>query len=212
MDISGHRDSLAAGMGRKTRVLALTGGIASGKSSAMEEFGKLCPGMIAFSADAVVRRLLDGDAEVVAGVRRIFGDAAVDESGRVMRDSLRRRVFGDVGARRALERLLHPRVREDCLALLDQARRVAAPLFLAEIPLLFEGGFHFGQDANLLVAVSRRTQVARLRERDGIDPALAGRILDAQLPMEEKLSRADVVFWNEGPPACLQSQIRRFLH
>ena len=194
-----------------TRILALTGGIASGKSTAMGMFASICPGLVSFKADDVVRRLLATDAAVIAGVCGIFGDAAVGEDGRVDRAHLRARIFEDSALRISLEKLLHPRVREECLELRDRACKVAAPLFLAEVPLLFEGGFHFGQDLNLLVAVSPDTQVNRLRARNGFDSGMAGRILDAQWPMNEKLSRADVVFWNEGPESCLASQIHRFL-
>lgn len=194
-----------------TRILALTGGIASGKSTAMDMFAAACPGLVSFKADDSVRRLLAADAEVIGGVRGIFGEAALGANGAVDRAYLRARIFEDSALRVSLESLLHPRVREECLELRDRACKVAAPLFLAEVPLLFEGGFHFGQDLNLLVAVSPDTQVNRLRARNGFDAGMAGRILEAQWPMNDKLSRADVVFWNEGPESCLSSQIHRFL-
>jgi transcription termination factor Rho len=76
--------------------------------------------------------------------------------------------------------------------------------------LFFEKGFDFGQNQVLVVASSRSTQIQRLRARGGFDDALMDAILAAQLPVQEKMSRADVVFWNEGPPAVLRSQIRRF--
>jgi dephospho-CoA kinase len=178
----------------------------------MDRFRAFCPDLVSFKADEAVRRLLSEDSAIQSGIRDLFGAEVMTAAGRVDRAYLRAKVFADPELRRKLEGLIHPRVREECLDLLGQACTVGAPLFLAEIPLLFEGGFHFGQELNLLVAVSRDTQVARLRIRDGFDEAMATRILEAQWPMDEKLLKADVVFWNEGPASCLDSQIQRFLH
>jgi len=192
-------------------VLALTGGVASGKSSACGELLALCPGACAFDADAAVHRLLGGDEQVAAAVVGRFGEAVRGAAGGIDREALRERVFPDPGARRELEAILHPRVREECLESLRAARDAAAALFVAEIPLLFESDFRFGQEFNLLVAVGRETQLRRLRDRRGGDDAMAARILEAQWPLEAKLPRADAVFWNEGPAPILRAQLRRFL-
>ncbi|GAA5479913.1 transcription termination factor Rho [Haloferula helveola] len=194
------------------RVLALTGGIASGKSTACRLFAELCPGLVLFESDASVRRLLAEDAKVIADVTGRFGDGCLLESGGIDRSVLRGRVFGDDAARRDLEAILHPRVREECLESLESARKLGAPLFLADIPLLFENGFDFGQEMNLLIAVGVDTQLRRLKDRNGFDDDLSRSILAAQMPTAEKMSRADVVFWNEGPPRLLRSQIQRFLN
>ncbi len=195
-----------------TRYLALTGGIASGKSTAAFEMERLCPGLVRFDSDACVRRLLGEDEGVIRRVRERFGEECLDASGsKVDRPALRAKVFGDSAARRDLERLLHPRVREECLAVSRQASKLGAPLFLAEVPLLFEGGFHFGQERNLVVAVSRATQLQRLMARSGFPSDLGEAILSSQMPMEQKVLRADTVFWNEGPKVVLTAQIQRFL-
>ncbi len=193
------------------RVFGLSGGIASGKSTACRSIAHACPSAVIFDADAAVRRLLESDAAVTVAVAERFGREVLDESGAVNRPALRALVFGDPAARAALEAVLHPRVREECLESLASAGRLGAPLFVADIPLLFESGFDFGQEANLLVAAGRDTRCQRLRERNGFDDALIEAILAAQMPQEEKLRRADRVFWNEGPPAALEAQIRRFL-
>ncbi len=193
------------------RVFGLSGGIASGKSTACETIVRACPSAVIFDADATVRRLLENDAAVTAAVAERFGREVVGESGAVKRSELRAVVFDDPAARSDLEAILHPRVREECLESLASAGKLGAPLFVADIPLLFENGFDFGQEANLLVAAGRDTRCQRLRERNGFDDALIEAILAAQMPQEEKLRRADRVFWNEGPPEALETQIRRFL-
>jgi len=193
------------------RVFGLTGGIASGKTTAGERLRAWVPSMGWFDSDACVRALLEGDEAVAGAVARRFGAGCVLAGGGVDRAALRGRVFGDEAARRDLEAILHPRVREECLASLERASKLGAPLFVADVPLLFENGFDFGQQLNLLVAVSRGTQLRRLRARDGFDEALAESILGAQMPVGEKIRRADVVFWNEGPIAVLEAQLSRFL-
>ncbi len=204
----------------RVKVWALTGGIASGKSTFGELLAGLCPQAVWFDSDATVHRLLAGDSKVLAAVEERFGPASIRD-GRVDRGFLRGEVFaagpgpgqgGEAGqARRDLEAILHPRVREECLESLRQARHIRAPLFVADVPLLFESGFDIGQELQLLVAVGRETQVRRLLGRGGLTEATAAAILDAQLPLAEKLGRADVVFWNEGPPGCLRDQLARFL-
>ncbi|MEP4078510.1 transcription termination factor Rho [Haloferula sp.] len=194
------------------RVFGLTGGIASGKSTACGILREWCPGMGFFDSDACVRTLLDQDPVVANEVTEAFGEACRLSGGGIDRKELRALVFGDSGARKRLEGILHPRVREECLESLESASKLRLPLFVADIPLLFENGFDFGQELNLLVATSWTTQFERLKERNGFDDALARSILAAQMPVEEKIRQADVVFWNEGPRDQLRSQLTRFLH
>ncbi|WP_345715136.1 transcription termination factor Rho [Luteolibacter yonseiensis] len=191
--------------------MALTGGIASGKTTFCRLLEELLPGVVIFDCDAAVHRLMDSDGEVAEEVAGVFGPAALDGEGRIDRGFLRGRVFGDGVARGRLEGILHPRVRQECLDSLEQAAKRGAELFVADVPLLFEKGFDFGQTQVLVVASSRSTQVRRLKARNGFDDPLIESILAAQLPIQEKMSLADVVFWNEGSPAVLKFQIRRFV-
>ncbi|MES2923737.1 MAG: transcription termination factor Rho [Verrucomicrobiota bacterium] len=192
------------------RVMALTGGIASGKSTVCRVLRELLPGIVIFDCDASVNGMLESDPEVAGIIAAAFGDQALDSAGRIDRHFLRGRVFADEVARLKLESILHPRVRQECLDSLEGAATRGAELFVADVPLFFEKGFDFGQNQVLVVASSRSTQIQRLKARSGFDDPLIESILAAQLPIHEKMSRADVVFWNEGPPAVLRSQIRRF--
>ena len=190
--------------------IGLTGGIATGKSTVCDLLREYLPEVGIFDCDAAVRRLLDDDAEVASALCQAFGAEVLDCGGRVDREFLRGRVFADEAARLQLEAILHPRVRKECLDSLAQAAKKGAELFVADVPLLFEKGFDCGQTQVLVVATSRSTQIQRLKARSGFDDRLIESMLATQLPIQEKMSRADVVFWNEGPPAVLRSQVRRF--
>ncbi len=192
------------------QVMALTGGIASGKSTVCRLLGEFLHSLVIFDCDAAVHRMLDDDPEVAAIIAESFGPLALHPHGRIDRQFLRGRVFTEPAARLRLEAILHPRVRQECLDSCARAVTRGADLFVADVPLFFEKGFDFGQSQVLVVASSRATQVQRLHARGGFDAPLIDAILAAQLPVQEKMSLADVVFWNDGPPAVLRSQIRRF--
>ena len=194
------------------QVMALTGGIASGKSTVCRFLREFLPTIVIFDCDAAVHRMLDGDEEVAGIVREAFGSEALDANGRIDRHFLRGRVFADDAARLRLEAILHPRVKEECLASMDAAATRGAELFVADVPLFFEKSFDIGQAQVLVVASSRATQIQRLNARGNFDETLIEAVLAAQLPVQEKIALADVVFWNEGPQAVLRAQIRRFAH
>ena len=190
--------------------IALTGGIATGKSTAIRLFREFLPDIVVFDCDLAVRSLLESES-VAKELAELFGDGILDqETGAIDRAKLRGIVFADTGKRALLEGVLHPRVRQECLALRDEAAMKGARCFLADVPLLFENGFDFGQTRAITVSTSRATQVARLKARNGWDDALIESILAAQMPLEEKEARADIVFWNDGRPDTLRAQIQRY--
>jgi len=193
------------------RVIAVTGGIATGKSAFCAAVRLMAPETAFFDADESVARLYR-DAEVLAELRNAFGDRALGPDGSADRPFLRGVAFGDEGARRRLEAIFHPRVRRDCLAMREiAAKSSAAPLFLADIPVLFESGFDFGAEAVVVVACPPTTQSRRLRRRNGFDDSMVRQVLAAQLPIAEKIRRADLVVWNNGPPETLRRQTRCLL-
>ncbi len=191
---------------------ALTGGVATGKTTFGRILAELAPSLVLFDCDAAVGRLLSepevGD-EIVSSLGEEFSG---NGTGGVDRVRLRERVFRDEAGRKILEGILHPRVRQECLELQrETANKNPSSLFVADVPLLFESGFDFGYERSLLVATTRETQMSRLKSRNGYDDALAEAILAAQLPIMDKVRRADVVFWNEGPQEVLRRQISHFL-
>jgi dephospho-CoA kinase len=192
-------------------IVALTGGIATGKSTACRLILEHLPETVIFDADASVARLYDS-VEVHRELIAYFGSEVMSSESLVNKPYLRKRAFSSEKDKSFLEKVFHPRVMEECLALWrETAIKGASRLFVADIPLLFERGIDFGQSANLLVATSRETQRVRLKNRNAWDDDTVAAVLRSQLPIDAKLALADMVFWNEGPEAMLAMQIRRFL-
>ncbi|BDS05925.1 dephospho-CoA kinase [Oceaniferula spumae] len=198
-------------MNNDLQIIGLTGGIATGKSTCARTLQELLPETVLFDADASVRSLYENNA-VLDEIGSYFGSGALLPGGGVDKAFLRERAFSNPEDKEFLEQVFHPRVREECLALLLQtSRKGVSRLFVADVPLLFENGFDFGQSANLLVATSRKTQVDRLIERNKWDDGTVQAVLSSQMPIEAKHGLADVVIWNEGPVDILRSQCRRFI-
>ena len=157
-------------------IMALTGGIASGKSTVCRLLGEWLPSIAIFDCDAAVHRMLEGDPDVAAIVTESFGDQALDAQGRIDRHFLRGRVFADPEARSRLEAILHPRVRQECLDSLERAATRGVELFIADVPLFFEKGFDFGQNQVLVVASSRSTLADVVLWNDGPQAAIRSQI------------------------------------
>ncbi len=181
--------------------IAVTGPLASGKSTFVKLLGDL--GAETVSADEVVHHLLAEDAETIDTVARRFGEGVRGESG-IDREALAREVFADAEALKDLEGILHPRVRE------ETKRRVAAShadLFVAEIPLLFEGGGVDMYDLTVAVVTPEERRRSWVGERGtGEDQRRA--IEARQLGQEEKARRADVVVENDGDLDKLREQAK----
>jgi len=193
------------------RFLTLTGGIATGKSTCCRIIKELTREVVIFDADLCVARLYH-DLEILDVLQKYFGESVIERSGEVNKKYLRERVFASEDDRHFLESVFHPRVVEECLALRrETVKNSASCLFVADIPLLFEGGFELGQSMNLLVATTRKTQRKRLKNRNGWEDDMVDAVLGSQMPIETKIPLADVVFWNEGPIRELRAQVERFL-
>ena len=181
--------------------IAVTGPLASGKSTFVEVLGDL--GAETVSADEVVHDLLAEDEETIDTVTRRFGKGVHGDRG-IDRKALGREVFGDAEALRDLENILHPRVRE------ETERRAAdsgAGLFVAEIPLLFEGGRGEQFDYTVAVTTPDERRWAWAEER-GMGEEQRRAIEDRQLSGEEKARRADVVVENDGDLDKLREQAK----
>ncbi len=179
--------------------IAVTGPFASGKSTFVRLLGEL--GAETVSADEIVHDLLAEDRTTISRVVERFGDDVRGERG-VNRRALGRKVFGDPEALRDLEDILHPLVRR------ETQRRIAvseAGLFVAEVPLLFEGGSGMDYDYTVAVVVPEERRRAWAAER-GVDEAALMAIETRQLPQEEKARRADIVVQNDGDVDKLKKQ------
>lgn len=185
--------------------VALTGGVASGKSTVAGLFKAL--GIHVADADIASREVIAPGSEGLAEVVATFGARVLDASGALDRAAMRKRVFSDPEARRQLESIIHPRVRT---WLQDTAAAAPGPYVLVDIPLLAEGGGRSAYpwlDRILVVDVPVEVQRSRLMQRDGVDAALADSMIAAQATREERLAIADDVIVNDGPIEALAPHV-----
>lgn len=183
--------------------IGLTGGIASGKSAVERLFRDL--GVPTLDADRVARDVVAPGTPALSDIADAFGRDVLQGNGELDRPALRRRVFSDDAARRRLEAITHPRIRE---AMHAWRAAVRAPYCIISIPLLAEGGDHPLIDRVLLVDTPVETQLARLMARDGIDEGLARRMIGAQASRETRLAIADDVLLNDRDLAALEPTVR----
>jgi dephospho-CoA kinase len=198
-----------------TYCIGLTGGIASGKTAVTRAFETL--GIVVADADIAARDAVAPGSPGLSEIVATFGHDVLDADGKLDRAAMRKRVFDDADARRQLEGIIHPRVRA---LLIEQCETATSPYAIAAIPLLAEVGgratYHWLQRI-LVIDVPVETQRQRLIQRDGIDAALAERMIAAQATREQRLAIADDVIVNTGSledlqrhVAVLDAQYRRY--
>jgi len=177
------------------KLLGLTGGIGMGKSTTAQFLRK--QGAQVVDTDELARRLVEPGQPALGEIRSGFGGDILSGTGHLRREALAKIVFADPAARRQLEEILHPRIRQCWLAQLETWRGENRPLAVVVIPLLFEtrAESHFHKTA--CVACSPVNQHQRLRQRDWTPEQITQRIA-AQMPVEQKIARADFVIWTDG--------------
>lgn len=190
-----------------SRLIGLTGGIAAGKSRVGRELEAL--GGIVLDADAVAREVVEPGEPAHAAVVEAFGPGIVLPGGGLDRKALGARIFADEAARRALNAIVHPAVRERMARRTAEALASDAPAVFQMIPLLFENDLEGLFEETWLVSTPEATQLERLMGRDGLGPEAARARLAAQFPLHAKLARATRVIDNGGPEAALAAEVRR---
>jgi dephospho-CoA kinase len=182
--------------------VVLTGGIATGKSTATALLQLY--GFRVIDADAIAHAMLERYAAEVA---ERFGPSFLTGEGKVDRKALGAHVFAHPEERKALEGILHPPIREEIERQSLEQERLGKP-YLIDIPLFFESG-EYPIERSVVVYAPRPTQLRRLMERDGLDEAEAKRRIDAQLDIEEKRKRATWVIDNSGDLKQLSRECER---
>ncbi|MET0889262.1 MAG: dephospho-CoA kinase [Stenotrophomonas maltophilia] len=188
-------------------VIGLTGGIAAGKSEVSRRFEAL--GITVADADLAARAVVAPGSEGLARIAAHFGTDILLADGQLDRAALRARIFDSAQDRQALEAITHPAIRQQLRQACEQAE---GPYAIAAIPLLTEAGGRQQYpwlDRILVVDVPVAVQHARLMQRDGIDTALADRMIAAQASREARLALADDVVVNDGHPDHLQAHVER---
>ncbi|HXS42136.1 MAG TPA: dephospho-CoA kinase [Stellaceae bacterium] len=171
------------------KILGLTGGVGMGKSTAAAMLRRMR--VPVYDADAAVHRMMGKGGIAVAAVAAAFPGVVKD--GAIDRAALGSRVFGDPGAMKRLEAIIHPLVRRDEDRFLAEMRRRRAKLVVMDVPLLFESGRDRRYDATIVVAAPEFLRRARVLARPGMTPARLAAIMAKQMPDIEKRRRADIV-------------------
>ncbi|MGZ8498114.1 MAG: dephospho-CoA kinase [Candidatus Binatia bacterium] len=191
------------------KLVGLTGGIASGKSTAAKILTRL--GAAIVDADVLSREVVapghEGWKEIVA----TFGSEVLQADQTLDRQKLRTLIFNNPDARKQLEAIIHPRVRALAERRIREHGEAGYAVVVYEVPLLFEGNLHEWLRPVILVACDVEIQRQRLRQRDGLDAAAAQKHIDAQMSLEKKRKLADYVIENDGSLADLESQVRAVL-
>ena len=186
--------------------IGITGGISTGKSTLCECLREILPAAKFFNADQAAHVLVELP-EVKQEIRAEFGSGIFSSDEALNRAKLRAIIFGDAIRKRSLERILHPRIRRQWRA--EATRHRNSPdFFFADIPLLYETGGEMLCDRVVVVACSQKVQLARLTERMSLKDTEAEQMIRSQMPLEEKVARADHVVWNDGSRAVLMEQAR----
>jgi dephospho-CoA kinase len=189
--------------------VALTGGIATGKSYVRTRLTS--HGIPTLDADALAREAVAPGSPGLDAVVARFGTAVLQADGSLDRRRLGTLVFADPRARADLEAIVHPRVREATTAWLDRLADRGESLAIVDIPLLYEGGRERDFDRVIVTSCPRSQQIARIVERDGLTPADAEARIDAQLPTDDKVRKADFVVDTGGTFGDTNRQVDRIV-
>lgn len=188
-------------------ILGLTGTLGSGKSTVS---GMLRDkGARIICADEIAREVVAPGTQALQEIVAAFGPEVLAPDRSLDRKALAARVFNDSSALRQLEAIIHPRVRDRELQLIETYR--SSPLIILDIPLLFESGADALCDAVAVVTVDEDTRLQRLTTQRGMNPGDARRRIAAQMPQEEKVRRATHVINNSGSLQETERQVDRLL-
>ncbi len=176
--------------------IAVTGGAASGKSSVCRRLAE--KGITVISLDAVSKELMRPGTPVFQKVIDDFGEEILLSDGTLDRAALRRMITRNPELKARLENVVQPAILSEMERLIHESEDRAEPYVVVEVPLLFELNMENRFDVSVVVALDETTQVMRLVERDRVPEDEARRLLNIQMPLSEKISRADVVIENRS--------------
>jgi dephospho-CoA kinase len=191
------------------KLVGLTGGIASGKSTVAKILERL--GAAVINADALSREVVEPGKEAWREIIDAFGAGILQPDQTLDRQKLRTVIFNDRDGRKKLEAIIHPRVRALAEERIREHAAAGYSIIVYEVPLLFEGNLHEWLRPVILVACNVDTQRTRLQERDQLTQTEAQKHIDAQMSLEEKRRLSDYVIENDGSLANLEQQVRTVL-
>ena len=188
------------------KLVGLTGGIASGKSTVAKILERL--GAAVINADALSREVVEPGKDAWKEIIDAFGAGVLQPDQSLDRQKLRTVIFNDSDGRKKLEAIIHPRVRALAEEKIREHAVAGYSIIVYEVPLLFEGNLHEWLRPVILVACDVDTQRARLQERDRLTQTEAQKHIDAQMSLTERRRLADYVIENDGSLADLEQQVR----
>jgi len=192
-------------------LVGLTGGIATGKSTVARMFRQW--GAVVINADELARNVVKPGKPAWREIVNTFGNHVLNRDRTLNRHALGTIVFGNRSKLRRLERIIHPRVAREQARLTKQAaRKDPNAVVIYDVPLLFEAGIDKRVDKTIVVAADRKTQIARLKKRNRLSRADAIRRIRSQMPLTEKVRRADFVFQGTLKRASLRQSVRALIH
>ncbi|MBS4031550.1 MAG: dephospho-CoA kinase [Clostridiales bacterium] len=186
-------------------IIGLTGGIATGKSTVAKFFEEL--GAVRIDTDILAREVVKPGQPAWQAIVREFGQEILDSERRIDRKALAALVFNDSIKLQLLNKITHPAVRTLLRRQVADALRQGAKVILIEVPLLFEAGFEKEVDKTIVVFVNEEIQLARLMQRDGFSGDEATKRIGTQMPLREKVQRADLIINNSGTPEETRKQV-----
>jgi dephospho-CoA kinase len=189
--------------------IGITGGISTGKSTFCDSLREIIPAAKFFDADLAARSVAELP-EVKREILGQFGRQVFSPEGDLNRAKLRAIIFANATKRRSLEQILHPRIRRQWMAQAERHRN-SPDFFFADIPLLYETGGETLCERVVVVACSHKMQLDRLLKRIRLKGSEAEQIINSQMPLDEKIKRADHVVWNNGDHATLMEQAKNLV-
>jgi len=192
------------------KLIGLTGGIASGKSTVAKILKRL--GAAIVDADALAREVVEPGHEAWKDIVETFGAEVLQPDRTLDRQKLRATIFNNPAARKKLEAIIHPRVRALAEERIHQHTAAGYEIVVYEVPLLFEGNLHEWLRPVVLVTCDLDTQKRRLQERDGLSAEASQKHIDAQMSLAEKRRLADYVIENDGSLEDLEGEVQTVLN
>lgn len=190
-------------------IIGLTGGIASGKSTVANMLVERGAALV--DADAIAREVVLPGSPALLEIAEQFGQAVILDDGSLDRKKLGQVVFRNTEARKQLEAITHPRIRQLMLARMAQLEQNDPKrLVVVDIPLLYESGLQTLFEEVMLVYVPSQVQLQRLMQRDGLDESEARARIDSQMPIDEKKQLADITIDNSGTKQQTEAQVEQF--
>ena len=191
------------------RVIGLTGGIASGKTTVSNLFK--ISGVPVIDADLVARQVVEKGTVGLSALVNRFGEAILNTDGTLNRTELGKRMFSEEAIRSEVNDILQPLIRQEIISRMQAYKDQGKTLIVLDVPLLFEMHYENLCDDIIVVTVSVETQIARMEKRNGYTREEALERIQSQMPLEEKVKQATIVWSNEGTLQELEQKVHQWL-